>query len=542
MVKFPDEVRNMRLLIIDDEPVNVSLLQGILGEAGFYQVCGVTDPREGIEAFRDWRPDIVLLDLMMPYIDGYEVLKQIREETGDEAFLPVMVLTADVTESAKRRALEAGATDFLFKPINNTECLLRISNILTTRRLHLQLAAHKAGLEERVRERTLALETALAELRSAQRQIVQRERLSALGSMVTGVAHDFNNSLAIILAHGEQLQRECRTLNLKGKISDCAQTIIMAAVDAGEMIGRLREFQRTSKSTDSYVPVHLDRIVDQVVELTRPRWEAESHGRGAPISCKCLLGNPLPISGNAAELREMVTNLVFNSIEAMSQGGTIYLTTSMRAGRIVLEVRDEGRGMTEDVKRRCLEPFFTTKNERSAGLGLSSVYGIVQRHAGTIQVQSRPGWGSAFILTFPADVSGVTPKELAKNEPRGAMRILVVDDQEVLTEILAEMLRREWHTVTTATNGADALEAFRDGDFDLVITDKAMPEMNGDQLAAAIKARSPEIPVLMLTGFGDASDLDEAVSEFVDEILVKPATTAAIREAIARVLDRKGRG
>jgi CheY-like chemotaxis protein len=232
----------------------------------------------------------------------------------------------------------------------------------------------------------------------------------------------------------------------------------------------------------------------------------------------------------------MLTNLIFNAVESMPQGGTILLRTRNDKEHVVLEVRDGGTGMTEEVKRRCIEPFFTTKGERGSGLGLSMVYGIVERHQGTMRIESIPGHGTTFTFKFPVDRSGAIPAPADPSPVSRPLRVLVVDDQPVVTEILAETLSRDWHTVTTALNGRDAFAKFEREDFDLIITDKAMPEMNGDQLAAAIKARAPKVPIIMLSGFGDLEDEQEEISEFVDHFLTKPATNAELRAAITAVV------
>jgi signal transduction histidine kinase len=533
-----DTLRGMRVLIIDDEPTNCTLLRHLLTEGGFTCLELLTDSRKALNAIRTWRPDVILLDLMMPWLDGFGVMQQLAAEIDPGEFLPVMVLTADNSEVTRKRALAAGATDFLTKPFDRTECVLRLTNLLATRRLHLQLAAQNEMLEQRVKERTAALEDALAELRTAQQHVVQRERLSALGSMVTGVAHDFNNSLAHILGFAERLQHEVRAPGIPGSMADCAQNIVTATLDATESVGRLSNFHRPASPGETRQPVVLGEIVEQAIEFTRPRWEAESHARAAPIDVHRDCAARTPIAGNAAELREMLTNLIFNAVDALPQGGGITVRTRTAGECLVLEVSDTGTGMTEEVRRRCLEPFFTTKGSRSSGLGLAMVYGIVQRHDGSIVIDSGLGRGTRFIITFPVDHSCAAAPPATPAQPAHPLRILVVDDQPVLCEILAETLARDWHEVTTANHGRTAIEKFGFGNFDLVITDKAMPEMNGDQLAAAVKSRAPETRVIMLTGFGDLNAGDEGVSEFIDCVLTKPATTATLRSAIAKVMSR----
>jgi len=378
------------------------------------------------------------------------------------------------------------------------------------------------------------LEQSLAELRATQQQVVQQERLRALGGMVTGVAHDFNNALSLILGYAEMLQHQCRQHPAGNDFVEYAQTIITASLDAAEIVNRLREFHRPAEPGETQSLLPLNAIIEQVVTFTRPRWSAESIARGMPIEVVTDLSAIPPLHGNAPELREMLTNLIFNAIDAMPQGGTITLRTRAIDARIELSVADTGTGMTEEVLRRCFEPFFTTKGEGGSGLGLSLVYGIVERHNGTVTIESRPGRGATFRINFPSDPTGVIPEEPEPAATR-PLRILVVDDQPVQCELISHALQRDWHTVDVASNGREALKLFERREFDLVITDKVMPEMNGDQLAVAIKSREPETRIILLTGFGGSGD-DEYQSEFIDLVVAKPASLAELRAAIAKVM------
>jgi len=530
-------LQSMKILVVDDEPINIALLEGMLGDEGFANVLSTTDSRLALSLYQEFQPDLILLDLMMPHLDGFGVLGQISEACGTETFLPVMVLTADATEATKQRALAAGATDFLVKPFNHTEALLRITNLLESRRVHLALAAHNEQLEDSVRERTAELERALATLRATQQQVVQSERLKALGEMVTGIAHDFNNALSLILGYGEFLQRECRKERISSEMADATQTIVTAALDAAEIVQRLRDFHRPLDAADTLRPVALDSLIDQTVAFTRPRWGAQSLARGVTVEVVTELGRTHPIPGNPAELREMLTNLIFNAVDAMPQGGRITLRTQAIGDRIELAVNDTGVGMNEEVRRRCLEPFFTTKGERGSGLGLAMVYGTVERHRGTVAIESEPGRGTTFRFQFPLDYSGSAAPAVEVQTSTCPQRILVVDDQPELCDILRECLLRDWHTVETAGNGQEALDKMDEHDFDLIITDHAMANMNGEQLAAAVKARTSETRVILLTGFNASTDA-EAKSEAVDLVLAKPATMAELRLAIHKVMQQ----
>ncbi len=527
-------LQSMKILVVDDEPINIALLEGMLGDEGFTRIASTTDSRLALSLYQEFQPDLILLDLMMPHLDGFGVLGQISQACGSETFLPVMVLTADATEVTKQRALAAGATDFLVKPFNHTEALLRITNLLESRRVHLVLATQNEQLEASVRERTAELERTLATLRATQQQVVQSERLKALGQMVTGIAHDFNNALSLILGYGEFLQRECRKERTSSQMADATQTIVTAALDAAEIVQRLRDFHRPLEAHETLRPVALHTLIEQTVAFTRPRWGTQSLARGVTLEVITELEQTAPIQGNPAELREMLTNLIFNAVDAMPEGGRITLRTREIGDRVELSVSDNGVGMSEEVKRRCLEPFFTTKGERGSGLGLAMVYGIIERHHGTVAIESEAGSGTTFRFQLPLDASGSVAPHVEAPTTTRPQRILVVDDQPELCDILRECLLRDWHTVETAGNGREALAKMDDHDFDLVITDQAMANMNGEQLAAAVKARTSETRVILLTGFHTVTD-DEAKPLAVDLILSKPATIADLRRAIHKV-------
>ena len=549
----------MKILIVDDENANVALLQYILLAAGFPQLRTTTDPREAMTIYEEFQPDLILLDLMMPTVDGFEIMRQLDERVSADDCLPVLVLTADVSAGTRHRALKAGASDFLTKPFDQVEVLLRIRHLLHIRAQHQQLARQKDTLEETVGERTVELrltlsklEETVARLRDTQQQVIQHERMSALGSMAAGLAHDFNNALSLILGYSELLQTDLKDTPFEDRSDEFLGTIITAAQDAAKMFNRLRDFYRPPDDDESWQPVEVNEMVRRVVALTRPRWHGQALGQGVTIELCCELAPGLPeLLADAAELREMLTNLIFNAVDALPEGGTITLRTALEAapaaddslGTLVLEVADTGVGMSEETRRRCLEPFFTTKGTRGTGLGLAMVYGTLQRHGGSIDLRSAPGAGTRFSLRFPLRrrllEDELIPLDVDEHAGR---RILVVDDQEPYLRVLRHYLTGDGHRVETAVDGREALEKFRAADlegegFDLVITDKAMPGMNGEQLAATIKAMARGTAVILLTGLGV---LDEegagARSESVDLALLKPITQADLRASVYRVM------
>ena len=529
----------MRVLIVDDEPVNVALLEDMLGFSEFTNFAGTTDPRQVLPLCRAHRPDLLLLDLNMPFLDGFAVMRQLADEYPVEDSLPILVLTADISLETKRRALSAGATDFLTKPFDPVEVMLRINNLLRTRHQHVLLSDQKGLLEEAVRERTAELEKTLISLQEAQGRMVQQERLSALGGMTAGIAHDFNNVLSLILGYSEMLRRSLAQPGGAATADMLLGTVITAAQDAAKMFTRLREFYRPADKGQARKMVDLNLLVEQAAELTRPRWHGQALGQGATVRLRTeLCHNPPLLLADAAELREMLTNLIFNAVDALPRGGEIILRTRQAGGDLVLEVADTGTGMDEDTRRRCLEPFFTTKGQKGTGLGLAMVYGTMQRHGGRIELQSAPNEGTTFSFYLP--VVAKVPEAVAPptTDVHHSLSILTVDDQPVLCEILVEHLTEDWHTVEMAADGREALEMIRakaDHPYDLVITDKAMPHMNGEQLAAAIKAMSPGTRVILLTGYGVSAD-GATLPANIDMIVDKPVTRQALREAVARVM------
>ena len=243
-----DGLKQARILIVDDEVANTCLLQSLLNRTGFTNQTSVTDSRQALEQIIQLQPDVVLLDLNMPHVSGFDVMQQLRGTIPPDNYLPVLVLTADINPKTKRRALAAGATDFLHKPFDTAEVLMRIRNLIRTRLLHLELQNHNALLEQKVSERTSELSSALTELKQTQQQIVQQERLRAFGEMAGGIVHDFNNSLMSIIGYSDLLLQDPETLNDRETTLDYLKILNTAGRDAAQVVSRLRDFYRDQRS------------------------------------------------------------------------------------------------------------------------------------------------------------------------------------------------------------------------------------------------------------------------------------------------------
>lgn len=391
--------------------------------------------------------------------------------------------------------------------------------------------------EEALRSANLRLETAVEELERAQEQTIRQERLHALGEMASGIAHDFNNSLAVILGFTDLLLRDPRLLDDRAKATSYLELVRTAASDAAGVVRRLREFYRQGDQEDEGAPVDLNRIVEESVSMTRPRWSNQALASGRIVRVETDL-RPVPeLWGDEAGLREALTNLIFNAVDAIPGDGGVTLGTRLDGDRVVLEVTDTGVGMSEEVRRRSMEPFFTTKGDHGSGLGLSMVYGVASRHRGTLEIESSVGQGTTVTLRLPAGRPGRSDNSPAVADPPARpLRVLLVDDEPAVRDVVAKFLAFDGHRVRPAAGGAEALRHLEAEPFDLLVVDRAMPGMTGDELAAAVAAGSPETAVLLLSGFGDLMLAAGEHPPGVDLVAGKPIDLVSLRRAVAGAL------
>jgi signal transduction histidine kinase/ActR/RegA family two-component response regulator/HAMP domain-containing protein len=406
---------------------------------------------------------------------------------------------------------------------------------------HVALASNQAQLHG-------TLQRAYEDLRQTQHTILQQERLRALGQMASGIAHDINNAISPVSLYTQFLLEKEPSLSPRAR--ECLVTIQQAIDDVAATVGRMREFYRPREAQLALAKVDLNRLVHQVLELTRARWRDVPQAGGAMVELQTELHQELPhFMGADAEIRDALTNLIFNAVDAMPAGGKLTLRTAVRAAekggpgrRVTVEVGDTGVGMDEETRRRCLEPFFTTKGERGTGLGLAMVYGMVQRHSAEIDIRSQLGRGTTVELGFQAPEAVVDPTVgvRALRVPAKRMRILLVDDDPLLTECLRVMLEEDGHQVEAADGGQRGIETFRAAKaagkpFGVVVTDLGMPYVDGRKVAAGVKEASPETPVILLTGWGQRMQEEGEKPEAVDVVLSKPPKMHELRTALADV-------
>ncbi len=414
---------------------------------------------------------------------------------------------------------------------------------------HVALAAHQAQLYG-------ALQQAYEDLRQTQKAMLQQERLLALGQMASGIAHDINNAISPISLYTESLLEQ--EPNLSPRARSQLETIQRAIDDVARTVTRMREFYRQREAQLTLLPVDLNALILQVVDLTRARWSDMAQQRGIAIDVRLELAPALPmITAADNEIREALINLIFNAVDAMPSGGPLTLRTRVAPQKgigseeqatsefVQVEVIDSGIGMDEDTRRRCLEPFFTTKGERGTGLGLAMVYGTMQRHSADIEIDSAVGQGTTMRLSFAAPTvptAGTAVTTTARQVP--PMRILLVDDDPLVLKSLRDTLESDGHGVTTANGGQAGIDAFlaaraQGNPFPVVITDLGMPYVDGRKVSNAVKTAAPETIVLLLTGWGQRLVADGDVPPHVDHVLSKPPKMRELREALARSLESR---
>jgi signal transduction histidine kinase/CheY-like chemotaxis protein len=373
-----------------------------------------------------------------------------------------------------------------------------------------------------------------------QRRLAERvhdaRRFETVASVAGSIAHDFNNLLSAILGRVQILRRDPRK---EGADRDLA-VIERAALDGRETVRRIQEFSRLRRDR-RFAAVDLGEVLRDVVEITRPRWQNDFDGRSQRVELEADTPQVPPVLGSGSELREVMTNLVLNALDAMPQGGSLRIACRSEGAQVVVTVADTGTGMTEDVRRQMFDPFFTTKGAKGMGLGMSVVYGILTRHGAGIDVDTAPGRGTTFTLRFdratealvPAGGDGAAMPQLLRPG-----RILVIDDEAEIAEIVRDVLASEGHEVTTALCGAHGVESVRAGSYDLVFTDLGMPDMSGWEVAERVHEISPGSAVVLVTGWGATLDEDDVRRRGVEAVVNKPFEIQELVRVTARLLAR----
>ncbi len=543
----------MKILTIDDNRDNLTTLQAVLKDA--LPGCTVSTAQNGhggIELARAEDPDVILLDIIMPGMDGFEVCRRLK---ADEILrdIPVVILTAIRTDRESRiRALEAGADAFLSKPPDEQELIAQIRAMAKIKAASQLQRQEKDRLETLVAERTWELQQELAERKRAEEekakleaQLQQAQRMESVGRLAGGVAHDFNNMLSVILGYAQMaLEKTDPASALYGDL----QEIHDAGVRSANITRQLLAFAR--KQTISPQILDLNETVESMFKMLRRLIGEDINLTWQPVSV-------WPVKIDPSQIDQLLANICVNARDAITGVGKITIETatvifdaaycSEHTGFapgdfVLLAISDDGCGMDKEVLGNLFEPFFTTKETgKGTGLGLATVYGIVKQNNGFINVYSEPGKGTTFKIYLPrhSEQGGTSAKQREVAIQRGlGETVFVVEDELSILKLTAKMLEGLGYAVVTASSPTEAVDLAkqRREEIDLLITDVIMPEMNGRDLADALLTIYPDLKCLFMSGYTASVIASQGVLEEGVHFIQKPFSARDLAAKVREVL------
>ncbi len=518
-----------RILVVEDNILMRMSMASFLQSNG-YHVSQAGDGQEGLDMFRRQAPDIVLLDLRMPKLDGLQVLDAITKESPE---IPVIIVSGAGSMSDAIKTLKLGAWDYVTKPITDM-ALLEYAIVKSLERAELiqENRRYQNYLEEEVEKRT-------AELQQAQ-------KLEAIGTLAGGIAHDFNNILSTILGYTEMARSN---LPADSQPAKDLEKVIRAGNRAAELVKQILTFSRQGQQ--ELTSVRIQSITKETLKLLHATIPSTIEIRQS-IDSNCA-----PILADPTCIHQILLNLCTNAKHAMLEKGGIlsvslsqievseaelYEGTRLKDGTYLnLRVGDTGYGMDSNTMAKIFDPFFTTKAiGEGTGLGLAVVHGIVTNLGGQVTVSSEPGKGSEFQLYFPvADMEETVKQEPSSSVLGGNERILVVEDEVELAEMLQRMLTGLGYDAISFTDSVEALQEFTENAeaYDMVITDMTMPSINGAELARKMFTMNPAIPIILCTGFSEIIDEEKAKAMGIREYIMKPVRKSELAKIMRTVLE-----
>jgi len=476
------------ILIVEDEYLIANDLSSMLKRMG-YEVLDILSCGEDVlQKVSEVSPDLVLMDIRLGGdMDGIEAAKQIKDCSN----IPIIYLTANADEVTLNRAMITEPYGYILKPIEERELQICIA-----------MALYKHKMEE---------------------ALIQSEKMKSLGTITAGISHEFNNILNIISGKVQLLQMD---YNDNSELKDELSTIMESVDDGVAITDNMLKITKLGNSTSEYEPFYLNELLEQSIEFMKPRWKSMAQANGIDyIIDQKGIENVSQLLCNPTEIREVFTNIINNALDAMPDGGSISLSTWSKENTLFASISDTGKGMTKEVKDSIFDPFFTTRCPEGIGLGMSIAYGIITRHGGKIEVESDLGRGSMFTMQFPTTNKKTSPTATPAPEQEiniKNLRILVVEDEEDFCDIMDKFLSRKGHNVKTVDNGADAINIIKAEDFDLVLSDLSMANVNGYEVAMAINKLEKRPKIGIITGWREKLERFGEEDGKVDFILKKP--------------------
>jgi len=535
------------VLIVDDETAICATIRLCLEKDG-HRVLTAECAADALMLLRDNDFDVIVTDIILPGESGITLLKSIHRVAPTTR---VIMMTGNPEVENAAEALRNGACDYLIKPVTKEAICRAVETAARMkamddrcRALEQENLTYQQDLERLVARRTKELQTsndelsdALDKLRATYAIIHNQERLHTLGQLAGGIAHDFNNALMPILGLTDHLLQQAKNDNGSPEQIELLDIVLSSATDAQAIVRRLQAFYKP----DEYFatePVSLKPLVDNVVEMMTPAWL----GEGKSIRIDNAIGSIPEVAANTSQLRQLFIHLVMNSAHAIAEDGTITIDAVADKNRVTLSVRDNGCGMSASTAAACMEPFFTTKRANGSGLGLAMCANIARQYGGSMSVESRLGQGTCITVSLPVAGTRCTTATTALPIQDFNLRILCIDDDDKALLVLRKYLEAEGHEVETFRDAETGLARLETDAFDIMMTDRAMMPISGDVVATRAKRMNPEMPVILVTGFGELINARGLRIPGVDLVVSKPVSRETLRNALSTVLQDRHKG
>jgi len=524
-------------MIVDDAEANIAVLEGFLSMQGYENILTITDPREVLKMTGTFNPDLILLDLLMPHLNGFEVMEQLKGVISPDQYLPILVLTADITDEAKMKALSGGAKDFLTKPLNLIEVGLRIKNLLETRYLYHQLENQNQVLEEKVKERTTELETKNNELEVAKDKAEAGNRLKT--AFLQNISHEIRTPLNGILGFGELLTDP----GLTDEDKDSFFPLLKESSD------------RLMKTINDYLDISLivsgnmniypkSTTISDILDELKYQYQYQCNTKGLSLSLLIPENrNELMIKTDQNALRKILSHLLDNAVK-FTKNGDIRFGYTIAHDSIDFFVADTGIGIKKEIRDHVFEIFRQgetgiTRSYEGNGLGLSIVKGLVELIGGKLKFESEEPNGTTFILTIPYIGDSLENKpdgsNMLQNTAGGQPVFLIAEDDNANSVFLEAILSKFSSNILIATNGKIAVDICREhSEISMVLMDMKMPEMDGIEATRMIKSFRKNLPVVALTAYAIDIVEKQAIESGCDDYLLKPFSRVALYKLLRK--------
>jgi signal transduction histidine kinase len=518
-----EDLKKSRILIVDDHQANIDVLETFLMMEGYENYKSTTDPRQVLDLFGSYNPDLILLDLMMPYLNGFEVMHQLRSLISEITFLPILVLTADATSTSKQKALSEGATDFLTKPFDLVEVGLRINNLLYTKRLHETLKESNLILEDKVKERTKELQNINVELTVAKEKAEASDKLKT--SFINNISHEIRTPLNGILGFGEFLAEEDLTPDERKNF------LVMVNESSNRLMNTVTNFMDISMLASGTKEVFisdfkLGSVINPLIDKTRQSCNVKKLEFSSSFTDEL---KERSIHTDKDIVMKILQHLLENAVKFTSTGSVVFSCEEL-GDDLIFSVKDTGKGIEDKAKQIIFESFSQedtsdTRGFEGTGLGLAISAGFIKLLKGEIWLESKRGEGSTFYVRIPVGVKKTVEVQSAGAEVDTSRNyvLLVAEDDDLNFEYMQHMLRGENIVTLHAKNGVEAEEICREHkEINLVLMDLKMPEMDGFEATRRIKSQRETLPVIAVTAYAGTGDREKAMVSGCDDFVTKP--------------------